>query len=136
MADLILGPLVLSSLTVSLLFSFILAYIISSRSLKEDKPFQKLWKDSLLTCFVLAILLYKGSILLFRPEILWENPKALLYFNGGEKGILLAFTVIVTYLYIRIRKEKWKLERVYPAIFSGSIAFISSLLIWYVLVSI
>lgn len=136
MADLKLGPLILSSLMISLLISFVIAYIVSSRSLRKDKVFQKHWKDTLFTCLFLTILIYKGSILIFRPEFLWENPKALLFFNGGDKGMLLALVANVVYLYVRIKKERWKLEQVYPAIFSGSIAFISSLLVCYLLLSL
>ncbi|MET3698959.1 hypothetical protein SAMN05877753_110194 [Bacillus oleivorans] len=131
MGDIQIGPFIMSSLMLSLLFSIFVAYIISGQSVKRDPLIKKQWQDAVFNSVFLFVLIYKGSIALFRPVLLFENPKALLFFNGGQKGMFLAIIVIVIYLYVKIKKEKWKIEKIYPAIVSGSLSFTISLFCCY-----
>ena len=136
MGDIHIGPFVMSSLTLSLLFSVFVAYIISGQSVKREPLIKKQWQDAVFTSVFLFVLIYKGSIALFRPDLLFQNPKAVLFFNGGQKGIVLAIFVILIYLCVKIKKEKWQLERIYPAILTGSLSFTISLFFCYLVILI
>ena len=54
---------------------------------------------------IIALVVWKFSLILFKPVTVVTNPLALLYFSGGEHGIWLAVAVASSYVYFRVQKE-------------------------------
>lgn len=54
--------------------------------------------------FLIWIVVWKGSLILWDPVGTWEQPISLLYFDGGEKGIWLAVIAVTVYVVWSTRK--------------------------------
>lgn len=61
--------------------------------------------DVLFNAFLIGLLIWKGSIALFKPIEVINNPMALLYFTGGSKGVWLGLTVGTVYIVYQSRKH-------------------------------
>ncbi|MFM1654121.1 hypothetical protein ACI7RC_18775 [Brevibacillus sp. B_LB10_24] len=60
--------------------------------------------ETLVNLSILAVFIWKGSLILFHPMSVIDNPYVLLYFSGGVRGVWLALAVALLLLYIRARK--------------------------------
>ncbi|WP_276915944.1 redoxin domain-containing protein [Aneurinibacillus aneurinilyticus] len=112
-----LGPLLLKISWILLFVSGILAFAVMYFRLRKPDQSHKKIIDSLLNAAVLAIFVWKFSIVLFEPSMLVSNPSGLLYFNGGQQGIWLAALVALLYVLYRARKMKTKYSNYAYAIF-------------------
>lgn len=101
-----LGPLTIKYEWLLLLFAGFTTYFVLRIKLK-NKSFQKEFIDAAMNVTILSFLIYKFSVILFRPNLLFENPIALLYFDGGRKGLVLALITGTVYLFWKVRKMKW-----------------------------
>ncbi|KZO00211.1 hypothetical protein [Pseudobacillus badius] len=75
--------------------AFLAACIMASLAiwLKKDKPFL----DFYMNAVFLFIAVWKGSVVLFSFPIVMNSPLALLYFDGGWKGVWLGFLAVIAY---------------------------------------
>lgn len=101
-----LGPLNIKYEWLLLLLAGLTTYFVL-RVMLKNKNFQKEFIDVVMNVTILSVLIYKFSIILFRPKLIFENPIALLYFDGGTKGLVLALISGVAYLFWKVRKMKW-----------------------------
>jgi hypothetical protein len=62
------------------------------------------------TIFLYSILIwitiYKTSIVILKPHLIWTNPLGLLYFTGGDRGFVLATIATIGYIGFQILKKK------------------------------
>ncbi|GKU79050.1 hypothetical protein [Paenibacillus sp. L3-i20] len=54
--------------------------------------------------FLIWFVVWKGSLILWDPVATWEQPISLLYYDGGEKGIWMAFIAVIAYVVWSTRK--------------------------------
>ncbi|MGM0835395.1 MAG: hypothetical protein ACQEV7_04510 [Bacillota bacterium] len=94
-----LGPLLLKKSILVLLFSFLLAYLYMAIIFKKHPETLRIMEQHLMSAALWWILVFKFSILLFRPSIIWTNPFGILFFTGGTKGMYLASTVAIFLFY-------------------------------------
>ncbi|MCG1020811.1 hypothetical protein [Sutcliffiella horikoshii] len=71
---------------------------------------------------LLWIVVFKFSIIIFRPSIIWTNPYGLLFFTGGTNGAYLATVGTILFLY-------WKLHRSDIHIKTSTVIIVPSILI-------
>lgn len=94
-----LGPLLLKKSILVLLFSLLLAYLYMTIKYKKQPGTLRVIEQHLMGAAIWWILVFKFSILFFRPSIIWTNPFGLLFFTGGTKGIYLASVAALSLLY-------------------------------------
>lgn len=120
-----LGPFNIKYEWLLLLFAAIATYFVIKRML-TNKKFQEKFIDTTINVIILSFLIYKFSIILFRPELIFENPIALFYFNGGTKGLALALIIGGIYLFWKVRKNKWNMADFVKGIIYTAISFLLS----------
>ncbi len=101
-----LGPLLIKISWILLFVSGSLAIAVMYFRLRKPDHGHKKIVDSFLNAAILAIFVWKFSIVLFEPSMLISNPSGLLYFNGGQQGMWLAALVAFLYVFYRARKTK------------------------------
>lgn len=79
---------------------FIKTVLKSSLNKEISKKVFDLYSNSLFLLF----LLWKGSLLLLEPKLIIKSPLSLLYFTGGEKGLVIASGIIILYFIYQGRK--------------------------------
>jgi hypothetical protein len=104
-----LGPLSIKYEWAILFAAGLITYAVVKKAI-HSKPFSKDFLDTLFNIVFIWIIIYKLSILLFRPSLLLTNPLGLLYFNGGNKGAILALIVCLIYLFWTFKKRSWQKE--------------------------
>ncbi|WP_078380616.1 hypothetical protein [Sutcliffiella halmapala] len=100
-----IGPLLLKKSILVLLFSCLIAYLYIAILHKREPDRLKVIEQHLLSVTLLWILVFKFSILVFRPSILWTNPFGLIFFTGGTNGIYLASLLGILYFYWKMYKS-------------------------------
>lgn len=100
-----LGPLLLKKSYIVLLFSCLLAYLYIAISFRNKPDILKTVENHLISGMLLWIVLFKFSIIIFRPSIIWTNPYGLLFFTGGTRGVYLATIVTVLFMYWKLYKS-------------------------------
>ncbi|WP_096154530.1 MULTISPECIES: hypothetical protein [Bacillus] len=104
-----IGPIVIQKYMIVLLFAILVAYLYITIMLFKQKEVLKKVEDHLVSTLLLWILVFKFSIILFRPSIIWTNPLGLIYFTGGTNGMYLASIVSILFFYI-LARYKSKLD--------------------------
>ncbi|UAL49299.1 hypothetical protein [Sutcliffiella horikoshii] len=117
-----LGPLLLKKSYLVLLFSCLLAYLYIAIYLRKKPEIVKTVENHITTGLLIWILIFKFSIIIFRPSIIWTNPYGLLFFTGGTRGFYLAVFVTISYLF-------WKLHQSNIHIRTSAIILIPSIII-------
>jgi hypothetical protein len=100
----------------------LLAYLYIAIIHKKKPDSLKVIEQNLLSTALVWILVFKFSILLFRPSIIWTNPFGLLFFTGGTRGIYLASIIGLLYFYWQTYKSNIPFK-------ASTAIFISSVLI-------
>lgn len=103
----LLGPLVIKIEWIKLAISFLVSFLIVKIVTKDDHNFQKQVFDILFNAILIIIIIFKFSIVLFRPSLLWNNLLGIVYFTGGTKGMVLGS--ITSFIYILLKSKKQKL---------------------------
>jgi hypothetical protein len=116
-----LGPLLIKKIYVILLFSCLMAYLYIVIILKNKPDTLKVVENHLTSSLLLWIFVFKFSIILFRPSILWTNPYGLLFFTGGTRGAYLAAFLSVFYIFRKFHQSNIHIKTsaviVIPSIF-------------------
>lgn len=105
-----LGPLSIKYEWLFLLVAGVATYWIIQYILKNHIDFQKEFIDSLVNAGIIFVVVYKFSIVLFRPSIMFDNPLGIIYFTGGIKGGYLGSIAGVIYFISMFYKKKWTLK--------------------------
>ncbi len=110
METMVLGPLLIPYKWLYFLLAGITTYNTVKIILKENKAFFKMFINELINSLFLWFLIFKFSIVLFRPSILFERPIEILYFTGGSKGLLLGIFIAVIFIIRKVYKNKWSIS--------------------------
>lgn len=127
-----LGPFVLKVQGLVLIFTIFMSYWVVKYHLKRlntlDSSDKEQIKETVEKCAVLAIFVWKFSLLFFHPLQVIKNPLSLLYYSGDERGIGLAAVATFFYLYFHEKRERIKIE-VYGELFVSS--FLTGSIVYY-----
>jgi peroxiredoxin len=91
-------------IAVSVLVGFIVLKVWLQR-LQEER--YKELGDLLFNSVFWAILVWKGSLLIFEPMLVVKSPLSLLYFTGGSKGLVLAALFVLFYIVYNAYKRNF-----------------------------
>ncbi|OAB42470.1 hypothetical protein [Paenibacillus glacialis] len=101
-----IGPLVLNlELLIFILSAFIGYLALKYRLKKAAVAVDGNVSDKFVNALILGFVIWKGSLIIFDPMSVIQYPMSLLYFSGGEKGLWLAITISILYIWIRTRKD-------------------------------
>lgn len=115
MPNLQLGPLVLNMDLLVYLFAGI-ASVLAIRLRSRGHMNREILLSQAWNSIFLWLVMWKGSLLFFDPMSVIRYPQALLFFDGGAKGLWLATIVAISYLCYRY-KLKLKLYSSHVAAF-------------------
>ncbi len=73
--------------------------------------------DLLSNSVFLGFFIWKGSIILLNPVLVWKSPFSLLYFSGGSDGLIIAIICSGLYFILKSRKGNISNSLVFQTIF-------------------
>jgi hypothetical protein len=100
------GPLLIKYNWIAMAFSALAAYIAMKYWLKEKRDLSKPILEDITNVFLWAFLIWKFSVIIFNPVAVLNNPSYILYFTGGERGILLSAIVVLIFVSIQSYKRR------------------------------
>lgn len=100
------GPFLLKTHWLVVALSALAGYFVMRYRLKAAGYLDNRIFETVENSFIIALMVWKFSLLLFNPVSVVTNPLALLYFSSGERGIWLAAVVAIYYFYQRAQKDK------------------------------
>jgi hypothetical protein len=100
------GPLMIKYNWIAMAFSAFAAYIAVKYWLKDKSEVSKPVLEDITNSLFWALLIWKFSVIIFNPVAVINNPYYILYFTGGERGILLSAIVVLIFLSIQSKKRK------------------------------
>jgi len=100
------GPFLLKTHWLVVILSAFVGYFIMRYRLKAAGYLDKRMIETIENSLIIALMVWKFSLILFDPVSVVTNPLALLYFSGGEHGIWLATVVAISYFYHRAQKDQ------------------------------
>ncbi|MGM8216243.1 hypothetical protein ACLIA0_11795 [Bacillaceae bacterium W0354] len=90
-----------------IVLTLFLSYLITRRHLIS---FNKKPSDLVLEYWILFIVVWKLSYFIYHPGDVVHLVQSIIFFDGGELGIVLGFLLVVTYSYYISRKQNILLE--------------------------
>ncbi|MGP4081846.1 hypothetical protein ACTWQL_18270 [Pseudalkalibacillus sp. R45] len=99
-----IGPLMIKEKWILYVVAAIVSYLVL-KVLTKVKGIDPRVIESVWNAAMVFLIVWKGSYAVFYPLQTVKNPIALLYFTGGEKGVVLGFIAVLLYLFLRSKKE-------------------------------
>lgn len=100
------GPFMLNPEVLAIILSGVVGYLVLRLLLKTSRSLDHGIIESIEINVLIAITLWKFSLILFDPLSVLTNPLALLYFSGGEHGVWLAAVFMILYFYRSSQKNQ------------------------------
>ncbi|OLN26748.1 hypothetical protein [Desulfosporosinus metallidurans] len=100
------GPFLLKTQWLVITLSALVGYFGMRYRLKAAGYPDKRIIETIENSLIIALMVWKFSLILFDPVSVVTNPLALLYFSGGERGVWLAAVVVLFYFYHRAQKDQ------------------------------
>lgn len=101
-----LGPILLPVKWLFVGLGLLVAYVVLKIRLKGSKLNGNVLLDTISNTAIIGFIVWKVSYAVFHPIYAMNNPIGILYFNGGERGLILAFIVSCVYLFFYAKKQK------------------------------
>jgi hypothetical protein len=89
-------------LGLAVLFGLLFMKIWPRRFQKEENQKQL---ELLSNTLFIGFLIWKGSLFLFEPALIWKSPFSLLYFTGGNNGLNLAIILSIIYFIFKSKRK-------------------------------
>jgi hypothetical protein len=124
------GPILVKASWLIILFSLLCAYAVIVIYLRKDEPLLNQLSSILGNSFLLYVLIFKFSFLLFRPSILLNNLKGALFFTGGTKGAILGLVISLLYITFQLYKRRLFVRKVLLALLYGGATALTAESIW------
>lgn len=99
-----LGPFILNVELLIFLASSVAGYLALQYRLRSAAVEGDI-ANKFVNALIIGFFTWKFSPIIFDPVSIIQHPISLLYFNGGDRGIVLAITLSILYLWIRTRKD-------------------------------
>lgn len=103
----------------------IVTYFILKIMIK-NKDFRREFIDKVINAAIIVFVIFKLSIIVFRPKIIFENPVAIIYLNGGTKGLILSVSAGIIYLFWVFRKKQWNASDVTAGMVYLTVSYVLS----------
>jgi len=101
-----LGPLVLNLELLMFILSAVTGYLgLKYRLKKATVAVEGNISDTFVNALILGFVIWKCSLILFDPISVVHYPMSLIYFSGGDQGLVLAIAISVIYVWFRTRKD-------------------------------
>lgn len=126
----VIGPFMVKQKWILYAIAFIAGNIIVRIAIRL-KQVDRSVIDSLWNAMFLFLVTWKFSYVLFQPIDALQHPMSVLYFTGGEKGIVLALCAVIIYFFW-VRKKKSIPFRVLME--TGLMAMITAIAVYQTLV--
>ncbi|HHY73343.1 MAG TPA: redoxin domain-containing protein [Bacillus bacterium] len=118
-----LGPFLIKYHYLFLFISWWIAYIIMRNRLKSNAPLREFILKQISNSSILWIVIWKCSYIIFNPAKVIANPQTILFFSGGQKGVILA-TIVSTVFFIVKLREHWMMKKaIVDGIIVGGLSF-------------
>lgn len=105
MSTIALGPLMIrADIFVFLISAFVGFVVLKVRLHKQEESGFIL--DTYVNALIIGFITWKFSMIVFDPIRTFERPMSLLYFTGGDKGIMLGTALALLYIGIRLNKNR------------------------------
>lgn len=127
-----IGPFLIKNLWIVLFIAGLLSYIVMEIRVRKYPELQTSLLNEVGNGLVICLLIYKFSLVLFRPSILFTNPIGILFFTGGTRGLLLGGASGFLYLVWNVRKKGFKVRNVMDVLTFG---MITMLVTYYLMVT-
>ncbi|QOR68673.1 hypothetical protein IM538_11445 [Cytobacillus suaedae] len=127
-----IGPFLIKNVWIVIFIAGLISYIVMEIRIRKFPELQPSLLNEMGNGLVICLLIYKFSIVLFRPSILFTNPQGILFFTGGTKGLVLGLLICFLYLGWQIKKRKLKVKNVIDVLGFG---LLTSLVTYYLLVT-
>lgn len=121
METVVLGPFVLNFHLFILFVSAVTGLFILKYCWKKSGAEQQ-YSEKFTTALILGIIVWKVSLILFDPIGVIQNPLSLLYFSGGNRGIVLGLAAASAYLMYKMKKDQTPFWLNVDVLFTGWIA--------------
>lgn len=118
-----LGPLNMKVQLLILLLSGLLAYCVMRYKAKTDHAGEQA-VTILVNAVCLGLFIWKASYLVLHPVLTMKHPSYLLYFTGGETGMILGIAAAVIYVLIALSRTTVSLSSLTLIGLLGSSAFL------------
>lgn len=105
MSTVALGPLMIRADILIFLISAIVGFIVLKIRLRGREEANWIL-DTYVNALIIGFVVWKFSMIVFDPIRTMQNPLSLLYFTGGDKGILLGTALALLYVGIRLNKNR------------------------------
>jgi uncharacterized membrane-anchored protein len=119
------GPFIIKKIWIVIAFSGLAAFTVMKYRLKGRSDPSKRIIDDIVNVLILAILIWKFSLIIFNPLIVVQNPYAILYFTGGERGAWLSVVGVLCFLYFRSKKRNFSIWIYADTVVVGFLSFYS-----------
>ena len=100
------GPFLLKTHWLIIILSALVGYFVIKYRLKRAGYPDQRMIETIENSLIIALMVWKFSLILFDPVSVVINPLTLLYFSGGERGIWLAAVAAIFYFYRRAQKDQ------------------------------
>lgn len=105
MSTIALGPFMIRADILIFLLSAIVGFIVLRIRLR-DREESSFILDTYVNALIIGFVVWKFSMIVFDPIRTIQNPLSLLYFTGGDKGILLGTALALLYIGFRLNQNK------------------------------
>jgi prolipoprotein diacylglyceryltransferase len=103
-----LGPLIIKYSWIFVLGAGMFTYVMLKMEFKQEEGFRESFLDALINSIVIAVIGYKVSILLFRPELWTSNPLGALYLSGSWREYGAGILAGGLYFLWKHKKHSWE----------------------------
>ncbi|OAB41053.1 hypothetical protein [Paenibacillus antarcticus] len=101
-----LGPFVLNLELLMFILSACIGYMALKYRLKKvTVVVEGNISDKFVNALIIGFVIWKCSLILFDPMSVIHYPMSLIYFSGGDRGLMLAIAISVIYVWFRTRKD-------------------------------
>ncbi|OZM56288.1 hypothetical protein CIB95_12775 [Lottiidibacillus patelloidae] len=117
-----LGPFIIKISLVIIALSMMFSYLVAKYRLKNVSSAKEIL-ESLSNAFIISIIVWKLSYIIIYPIRTLENPLALLFFNGGSIGTMLAILSFIAILFYYAKKKAIAVAYFIDTALTGVISF-------------
>lgn len=127
MSTLSLGPFMIRADILMFLLSAIAGYLVLKWRLRGRE--ENGWiLDTYVNALIIGFITWKFGMVVFDPVRTFQNPMSLLYFTGGDKGVLLGAALALAYVGFKLNKNR---ERTVPLIRAAALGFFAGGVVWH-----
>ncbi|SMG52891.1 hypothetical protein SAMN06295960_3413 [Paenibacillus aquistagni] len=101
-----IGPFMIKLGWIAVAIAGLFAYLAIKKRLEGQGGIRHVVIDDLSSAAFYGFMIWKFSFILFHPSTIADNPIAIVYFTGGERGMWLAILFSVYFLYRQSRRRR------------------------------